>query len=389
MIDGGGNTAWMTIIFGTPAVISFIYALVVALHSLTTSGVRRKLGRILVLALMMQVCAWGCMILYIQWPVLFVVFQGLFFYSFLVWHALLYYFIRLVTNTGQQEHFSRWHFIVPAIIPAALIIWSLFVPMEAQVYIVETRGKAMPGYETYTALFTSKAPLLAAWNIVYTLLSLKRVTAFRRKFSDYSADEGRSPIQWLKLLIGLMLSAIMLPLIALVLGKAVFAGSVMMMIPAMLIPVAIGVLSYNIVAENYVVFDDTAENNGVDDSKDNDKGSDMSDNGRRRLNRERFEHYIRTRKPYLNPRLRIMDMAAELNTNRTYLSNFINAEYGMNFSRYVNRLRLTELDRLRIDPALAGKSGLDMVLMSGFSSYKGYIRVKTEEDKLKTIKVFE
>jgi len=42
----------------------------------------------------------------------------------------------------------------------------------------------------------------------------------------------------------------------------------------------------------------------------------------RRLSRGRFEHYIRTKKPYLNLRLRIMDMVNELNTNRTYSFTF-------------------------------------------------------------------
>ncbi len=107
------------------------------------------------------------------------------------------------------------------------------------------------------------------------------------------------------------------------------------------------------------------------------------------LDRKRLERYLREKKPYLDPKLRITDLAAGLSTNRSYLSAFINKEYGMNFCRLINRCRLMALDRLRVSPANAGKTNMELVLMAGFSGYRNYLRVKKEEDRLALLKVFE
>ncbi len=75
----------------------------------------------------------------------------------------------------------------------------------------------------------------------------------------------------------------------------------------------------------------------------------------------------------------------DLNTNRTYLSNFINREYGMNFSRWINRLRLQELERIRFDPTCRKLSGMELVVQAGVSNYRAYARVKKAEDRLTTV----
>jgi len=40
-------------------------------------------------------------------------------------------------------------------------------------------------------------------------------------------------------------------------------------------------------------------------------------------------------------------MARNLFSNRTYISAFINREYGMNFNRFINNYRLKEIERLQ------------------------------------------
>jgi AraC-like DNA-binding protein len=73
----------------------------------------------------------------------------------------------------------------------------------------------------------------------------------------------------------------------------------------------------------------------------------------------------------------------DLGTNRSYLSSFINSEYDMNLSRYINRRRLEELDHLRIATENKNTSGSEMVPDTGFSSY---LRIKDEEDARLTIR---
>ena len=94
------------------------------------------------------------------------------------------------------------------------------------------------------------------------------------------------------------------------------------------------------------------------------------------LNKERFEKYIREEKPYLNPELKITDLTGELQTNRTYLSTFINRTYGMNFNTYINDCRLREMKAFLADSTCAGVSMTDLAIRAGFGCYHSYRRAK-------------
>ena len=65
--------------------------------------------------------------------------------------------------------------------------------------------------------------------------------------------------------------------------------------------------------------------------------------------REALEHWMESEKPYLNPDFRLIDLRKVLPLNRTYLSQFINAEYGCTFYQFVNRYRIEEAKRLKIE----------------------------------------
>lgn len=55
------------------------------------------------------------------------------------------------------------------------------------------------------------------------------------------------------------------------------------------------------------------------------------------------------KKTYLKPGITIQDVAVEINTNRTYLSNYINSEKGVNFSNWINTLRIDEAKQLMLE----------------------------------------
>ena len=65
-----------------------------------------------------------------------------------------------------------------------------------------------------------------------------------------------------------------------------------------------------------------------------------------RLSKKLFEKHVVKKKMYLNPKLRLTDLMEVFETNRSYLSRFINDTYGCGFNGYINRLRLKELKRL-------------------------------------------
>ena len=91
--------------------------------------------------------------------------------------------------------------------------------------------------------------------------------------------------------------------------------------------------------------------------------------------RHALEDWMEKEKPYLNPDFKLVDLQNVLPMNRTYLSQFIHAEYGCSFYLFVNRYRVEEAKRL-----MSGKPDMKMADVSascGFSSPSVFSRTFT------------
>ena len=98
----------------------------------------------------------------------------------------------------------------------------------------------------------------------------------------------------------------------------------------------------------------------------------------KRKYRETLEAWMTNEQPYLNPEFRLVDLMHILPMNRTYLSNFINGEYGCNFYQYVTNYRMEEAKRLmREHPDM---KGLDVAEKSGFASAATFSRTFAKEE---------
>ena len=100
-----------------------------------------------------------------------------------------------------------------------------------------------------------------------------------------------------------------------------------------------------------------------------------------RVTKKIFEDYVTSRRLCLDPNVKMTDLVEPLATSRTTLSNFINKTYGMNFNRYINSLRLAELNRLLALPSNAGKTADDLFHKAGFASKRNYTRAKEAAEK--------
>jgi AraC-like DNA-binding protein len=93
--------------------------------------------------------------------------------------------------------------------------------------------------------------------------------------------------------------------------------------------------------------------------------------------RATLEAWLEKEKPYCNPDFQLQDLRQVLPMNRTYLSQFINAEYGCSFYHWVNGLRIAEAKRLLTEnPEMKLK---DIAQQSGFSSRSVFSQVFTRE----------
>ena len=75
---------------------------------------------------------------------------------------------------------------------------------------------------------------------------------------------------------------------------------------------------------------------------------------------------------FLNPNLKVSDIAAAIGTNRTYVSAFFNRESDCTFYYYVNKLRIEYACKLLVS---SDESIVLIAEKSGFNSSQSFIRV--------------
>jgi len=93
-----------------------------------------------------------------------------------------------------------------------------------------------------------------------------------------------------------------------------------------------------------------------------------------------LEKWMDTDKPYLNAEFRLLDLRQVLPLNRTYLSQFINTEYGCTFYQWVSRLRIEEAKNL-----MTGHPDMtmeDVAERCGFASARSFYRTFAREEDM-------
>jgi AraC-like DNA-binding protein len=357
--------------FSAPLVCALVCLAMLLLNILYAKKSREEKQLRLFLSLTFAVAAlcWTGLVLQVASPKAFVRYSSVFTLTLMLDQILIYRFVHIITATKQNDRFSRLHFVLPVLLTAVSLVTDLTVPFDEQEAVIYGGGDN----RWFAALYSFTGIIFIVYNSLYPIFSIIRIRPYRRSIADYSADVQRTSLNWLVIMQSLTLLTIPVPLAGLLLGIDVFSNfyfSMQGVLPTFFI---YPILCYNLLLDNYVIIEPDGENPA---------------NSASEIDPKRFARYLHDKKPYLNPHLRITDVAADLHTNRNYASAFINREYGMNFSRFINRCRLKELDRLRLLPGRAENSNLELVLMAGFSSYRSYLRVKSEEDKAKVLKAF-
>lgn len=94
---------------------------------------------------------------------------------------------------------------------------------------------------------------------------------------------------------------------------------------------------------------------------------------------QKLDHYMREDKAYLNPNLKLSDVASAMASNRTYISNYINHNLGTTFYDYVNSFRVEHACKLL---TTTDKTVAVIAEESGFNSSQSFIRVYTKSKGL-------
>lgn len=342
------KTVIETIVFTIPIVCALMCMVLVLMDASARRRNKQELELRLFLALTYVVTSlgWLGIVFYFADSHLFESYKMAFLLTLMFDQVMIYRFVCIITGTGRRHEFRSVHLIVPLIFAVISSQWDIMVP------------------------------LFVVYNSVYPLLNLFRIKRYREFVVDYSSDASHTSLGWLYVIQILILITIPLPLAMILFHSEVSRFGYWPCLGALPYFINYLILCYNLLNNNYLIVqpEDEADNSGY---------------GTEVLSREQFEEYLMKKKPWLNPTLRVTDIAIELHTNRCYLSAFIKKEYNMNFCRLINQYRLQELDRLRISPLIGEMTNMELVMMSGFANYRSYLRSKKEDDKQRLLRMFE
>jgi AraC-like DNA-binding protein len=318
--------------------------LMFVLYRRRESVLGRKMLMLIIVEFGSEMILWLSLLFDIRLPQTAVVAFPVMIFAGLSLEVLSYRVVFEITLRSDVQKFSVIHYFLP-ILGLGAVIAEIF-----------------PNSSISILLF------FVAVNLFYSVKYLIRAKRYRRVVVNYSADELRGAIRWVYLMV-----LIRLAIIPVIIGCILLHGPYLigcMVILVLLSTFKYAMVVHNIIFENFVIISHDTE-----DVKPTAYTGFINQEAVRRL-----ELYMRREKPYLNPKLKITDITGDLITNRTSLSALINRNYGMNFCRYINRLRLKELERLKSDPKLQYVDKHELVEMAGFSDWRSYRRIKKNEE---------
>lgn len=365
----------------------------------STTRLEKQVKKVLFYFFAATAFGWITILIYLFYPSAFVWLNSLAYFSYLAIPVLFCHFVYILTEPFGKR-FSLWHYALPVLIACALLFWSFFIPFEIQLKLVTGRGAIVGDYPVYSRFFLSKPPVRLLFGAVYTTLSLVRLIYYYRKVNKNLSL--RRPAPWI---IALMAFSVMLLVLSAVVNTGSARGRMLSetlnLISYTLTTGLHVVIGYNVLRRNFLLYMPLPEASASINVEQSPQEIQeelpakrtytrhtpvvRTEEGKttyKKLTRKNFEAYIRAEKPFLDPQLKITDLLEPLHTNRTILSGFVNQTYGVNFNRYLNRLRLEEFNRLRELPGGEGKPMDELIVKAGFGARRNYLRTLEAEKEL-------
>jgi len=370
------------IIFSIPVFTAVTGVLIMSLTNRgRLSGSEHTAKKILMCYFVLKSWLWFTFILYSFHQSSFIYLTPSFYLVYFMLQVLFYRFVYCLTKQEGDEGFPAYHYIIVVVVFIIFQIWALIIPEESKGYIAEysSFNTVQNKYVLFSLLNELMKILRVLYAIFYMVLSCNLIY-YSSQSSEKIKDKRSS---WLYY-------AMFVYVITTLFSVSGFFGSlpksynVLLALPVMLLEASLHlILLYNTIHGNVLL--KASVNKPFHDDYATVRMRRYNVNRKRRikkkeqLNKSDFEKYMKSKKPYLDPNFKITDLEELFRVNRSYISAFINSNYGMNFSRIVNKYRLMEFDGLTQMVEHQGKTIAQRAQMAGFGSYNNYLRAKQQE----------
>ena len=301
-------------------------------------------------------------------------FDSLYAFSNLAVYPMFYLYIDSMTSS--ESHLRRtWWYLAPAVVIGIIVstIYTIMSPHDIDTFVRIISYKEDYGSGTglcrVMGFVRFAAKILFAIEVVTVLVAgSRKITAYNKSIEAYYADtEGKRLVvyQWYMYL---FTACSVASIIFNFLGRYRFIDSPWTIaIPSLTFSSLLYLLGFISLRQTF-----TIENFVQEEAEDASISEHLPDCESENSLAQRIEEVVTQQQLFLRHNVKVSDIAAELFTNRLYVSTAINDEIGVSFSDYINKKRIDyAIQLMRTNPQMTMYEIADR---SGFSSDKSFYR---------------
>lgn len=233
-------------------------------------------------------------------------------------------------------------------------------------YLYRNDASSLSGMALWQAWLHNFCKVAFAAEVIgVVLLSSRKIRSYNQLVEQLYADTDDKTLHTLHTLLWLIIVCSALSFVANALGRYYFTSSLWLLsVPSVLFSVVLFGIGWAGLNQQFSICDIKPEESGVQKES---AASDTLMELHQRLLRVMDEQ-----QPFLQPDLKLDDLALMLHTNRTYLLRVMRQELHMSFSEYINRRRIAYACQLMNEHPELNKQ--DIAQRSGYLSSSSFYR---------------
>ena len=236
-------------------------------------------------------------------------------------------------------------------------------------YLYHNSQTELTDMALFQAYIRQFCKLVFAIEVIATVvIGSMMIRRYDRMVDEFYADTDDKSMRNIQSILYLVLTIAILSFIVNIIGRARFTDhEIILTTTSLMFSALLFAIGYEGLHRHFSIIDMRTNKEQVS----NDDSAALKDAVNRSMT-ERIIALVENDNIYLQPDLKLDDVAQMMHTNRTYIYQAVNQQMGISFNEFINRYRIAHAKRLMAsDPTLSMN---DVALQSGFASLSSFYR---------------
>ena len=292
---------------------------------------------------------------------------------------LYFMYIKEITEPAWN-HRWQWLLLAPALLVGVTVgmLYVLMSPVETsdfiETYLYRNQMAGLEGLMWWQGVVHHAAKIVFALQIPPILvLGLRKIRQYNESVEASYADTDDKRLHLMTTILLLFVVTSFMSFGANLLGRYRFADSLwLLIVPSLVFSVLQFMLGYAGYHQKFTVSDLLCDMQITEDTQDTDAEEESIQQDKMADLQQKLTDTVSRNKLYLQPELKITDVANLLHTNRTYVSRVLKEQIGTTFADFINHQRIDYACQLmEQQPQLPAA---EVASQSGFSSQSSFYR---------------